>query len=352
MKELSVYTNSIKNFLENYFSRNSLKISNINRWGMDIAEKFKNFSLKGKMLRGALLLLSTEMFKKMVTPGDVKVASALEIIHSSLLIHDDIMDRDLTRRGGKTIHSQYTDIFKDLSKQEAYHFGESLGICAGDIGFFIAFNILSESELTSEIITSIVSLWSEELSYVGLAQMEDLWFSTVNIDDIDINDVAKMYRFKTSRYSFSLPLMTGAILSGQNERIVEVLKNLGEDMGLLFQVKDDELGLFGSEYKTGKPVGSDLKEGKKTIYIIQILHNTDKRDREEVINIIRNRDSSPSAIARLKYIAKRSGAIDDINTMFEDVKAKCMEKISQLPVDPAYKERLRKITDFIIKREL
>ena len=95
------------------------------------------------------------MFKNEIPDWIIQTASAFELIHSALLIHDDIIDKDQIRRGSQTIFYQYKELGEKDKRQESYHFGESLGICAGDIGFFLAYELLSgllaESKIKEDI---------------------------------------------------------------------------------------------------------------------------------------------------------------------------------------------------------
>ncbi len=353
MNNLYKYKKDISRFISEYLTTDEINLSGINRWGRDIINRFSDFSTKGKMLRGSLLLFSYEMFTEAFNPEILKIAAAIELLHSSLLIHDDIMDRDTFRRGNRTIFAQYMDMFNNKKeKEEAYHIGESLGICAGDIGFFISFNIIAKTELDPKIKSRIISLWSEELSFVGLAQMEDIWFSALDFENINIDDILNMYNYKTSRYSFSLPLITGGVLANQDERTLDILQSIGEDIGLIFQIKDDELGLFGDEKKTGKPIGSDLKEGKKTLYIAYILKNAIEKDRLLVKKIIGKKDITDEMIGKIKVIAESSGATKDIIGIVNSVQQKCFNRINQLQVKDKYKKTLYNLTNYVMTREL
>jgi geranylgeranyl diphosphate synthase type I len=266
---LKKYRSGIEKELSRFLEGKRTGLQQVNSWGDDILSRMKNFSVKGKLLRGSLIVLSYLMFRSGPAEHLSALAAAAEIIHSSLLIHDDIMDRDEMRRGEPSIYHGYSRLARSLELDEAEHFGQSFGICAGDIGFFLAFELLSEAELEPDIRLKILGTWSREFVSVGLAQMQDIYFS-VTSDVVDEESVLNLYRFKTARYTFSLPLITGAIVAGKDTPVIEKLSRIGECMGLVFQIKDDELGLFGREEKTGKPVGTDMHEGKKTLHSLYL----------------------------------------------------------------------------------
>ena len=246
----------------------------INAWGPDLGGRLLDFALRGKMVRGGLLLLGHEMHAAgggRAAPRPVlRAAAAMEIIHSSLLIHDDIMDNDRLRRGGRTIFAQYEQAGRRARAVDPAAFGRSMGICAGDVGYFLAWEILSGLAVDAERKVELLALVSRELSYVGLAQMQDVAFSAFpRIPSRD--DVLALYIYKTARYTFALPLMAGALIAGAPAAERRRLCELGERLGVIFQVRDDELGIFGSEAETGKPVGSDIREGKKTLLYLELI---------------------------------------------------------------------------------
>ncbi len=106
----------------------------------------------------------------------VRAAAALEIFHSALLIHDDIMDNDRLRRGFRTIFAQYENLGTRGRAGDPERFGRSMGLCAGDVGFFIATDIVARLPLEAERRTALQALLARELAYVGLAQMQDVTF--------------------------------------------------------------------------------------------------------------------------------------------------------------------------------
>jgi len=263
------HRNLIEAELKNFFTGKKSGISYAGVWGADLMERFSSFCMQGKMVRGGLVLLGYSIFRDELPEVVVKTAAAIEIIHSSLLIHDDIMDRDDLRRGRKTFHIQYREEWMKRGAPDAEHFGESLAICAGDIGFFLAFDLLSELNTDPLLRVKIMTFWSQELATVGLAQMQDVSLSQFS-DSVTRRDILELYRFKTARYTFSLPLATGAMLAGQSKDVTSRLIALGEQVGIIFQIKDDEIEFFGDSNIIGKSAGSDLREGKKTLFYLHL----------------------------------------------------------------------------------
>ncbi|MFO8041979.1 MAG: polyprenyl synthetase family protein [Alkalispirochaeta sp.] len=231
-------------------------------WGEDVATRLTEYSLRGKMIRGALVGFAYRLFlpEGDLPPACVEAGVAMELLQSFLLIHDDIMDQDELRRGGPAIHSQYAAIAPD--RERAAQYGLSMGVCGGDISAFLAMERLATMDADESMRNRIVALVAREISLVGLAQMQDVHHGYV--EDAPDAEILKVYTYKTGRYTFSLPLMIGAILAGADESAIQGLARFGEQAGRIFQIRDDQLGLFGSGSDIGKPEGSDIREDKKT----------------------------------------------------------------------------------------
>jgi geranylgeranyl diphosphate synthase type I len=343
------YHSLIKNTLESFFYKKSKELSVVNQWGADLMNRLREFSLQGKLIRGSLLILSYQMFKK-ETPGWIlRIASALELVHSSLLIHDDIMDRDTLRRGQKTIFYQYKELGDMQGSHDSYHLGESFGICSGDIGFFLAYEILSDLNLDPRSKKNILLLWSQELVSVGLAQMQDIYLSTPKAFAGE-EDIIELYRLKTARYTYSLPLMTGALAASQNQNTIHKLEKIGENFGIIFQIKDDEIDLFGTESNTGKPVGTDIKENKRTLLSLYLSELVRNGDRDSLRAIYNRMELSSSDIAQIKEIAERSGVLEKLHQKILDIKKKTEILISSLDIEEGFKNSLHQIILYNIER--
>lgn len=240
----------------------------VNKWGSDVLTRLTPFVTAGKSVRGSLVLLSYELFKNTSPQAAVDVAGALELIHAGLLIHDDIMDQDQMRRGAKSLYAQYQELFSDKRT------GESLALCVGDVSFFMALSVISSLGFPLKITRAVMNKISSELTLVGVAQMQDVALPNQK-EKATKDTILTLYRYKTARYTCSLPLALGAILAGQNEDVVSALEIYGEHVGILFQIIDDQLNLFGDTEVTGKPVGSDIREEKVTLfsYYAKKLHH-------------------------------------------------------------------------------
>lgn len=262
--------------LEVFLGEEKKRLSEV-PWGKDTCERLLRFSLGGKMIRGSLVILAHEVFGGRNKEEAVRAACAIELLGSSLLIHDDIIDRDLLRRGEKSIFGEY---------------GSDLGICFGDGGYFLAYEILPEN---------LKDVFAKKSVEVVLGQMQDVSAK----QDVVEKDILNIYKYKTASYTCSLPLMMGAILAGENEAVVKKMEELGKYLGIIFQIKDDEIGLYGEEKEIGKAVGGDIKEGKKTLYYLYLFKRAKGRDLKRLKNIFGNKDIKRGDVLNVRKMVEK-----------------------------------------------
>jgi geranylgeranyl diphosphate synthase type I len=364
LPELQAYRDLIITSLTRFLEAAKKEYREVNHWSEDLMDRLARFSTQGKMVRGSLVLFSHALFARETPQSVVLCAAAMELIHSSLLVHDDIMDRDSLRRGSKTIFYQYQEVAKQAGRGpttsgqgdqshenpdqvqeatgqagqtalDAAHFGTSMGICAGDIGFFAAFGLLAEADVPAPVRTAVISKWSAELTAVGLAQMQDLGLSAVR--KATEEEILKLYRYKTARYTFSLPLWTGAFLAGQGTMLLRSLEELGETLGVIFQIKDDEIGLFGAEDETGKSVGGDLQEGKQTLYrynLAELLtgQKLPAEDRDRLRRVLGGARLEPGELDMVRGLIHRYEIDRKVGTILDRLVQRARKQISLLPV--------------------
>jgi geranylgeranyl diphosphate synthase type I len=301
----------ITDYLRRLLDEKAQALGRVNALGRDLCGRLYDFTLRGKMLRGGLVSLGCSIARgggcdpQQRRPA-IAAGAAMELFQSGLLIHDDIMDRDATRRGLKSVFFQYAEMSEKAGIRDSYHLGEALGICAGDVAHFLAFEILGRLEVPPELQSEILVLCARELAYVGVAQMQDIYAGAADSAVLD-EEVLKLYLYKTGRYTFSLPLMVGGELAGGRRELIDELERLGETLGIIFQIKDDELGLFGDEAETGKPAGSDIREGKKTLFYGSLQRRAGREELERLRGIFGNSGIGMAEVQYVRELAERLG---------------------------------------------
>jgi len=278
-------------------------------------------SAGGKRIRPLLCLLSCESVGG--NPDNaIDTAVSMELIHTFTLIHDDIMDNDELRRGIPSVHVK---------------FGESTAILAGDLLFSKAFELCGEGA---------VKILARASSEICEGQEMDISFEKIN--SLSENEYLEMIIKKTAKL-FEASTWSGAVVGkGSNEEI-ENLANFGLNMGIAFQIQDDILDLIADEEKLGKPVGSDIIEGKKTLIAIKAINNTDGIDRDKLIEILMKKNNTIDEIEFALNLFRDSGALEQSRKMADEFIAKAKNSLKNLAESDA-KKHLLDIADFVIDR--
>ncbi len=314
---------------------------------VDVFETLRSFSTKGKLLRGSLFLLSVNSYKKETSKELLNIAASLELMHSALLIHDDIMDNDTLRRGEKTVFAKYKDQARNLKIQNADHFGISMGIVVGDIALFIAEELAAYADQKN--LQKLLQFYTRELRIVGIGQLLDFQYGALS-KEFDGAEIQRMYIDKSARYSFTLPLCLGAIAAEMPDSQIQMMEKLGEKIGLIFQLIDDDIGIFGSESKIGKPIGSDIRENKKTFMRSLLIKKASPEERKYLEEIFGNPSLKNQDVLRIREMTEELGVRSEIQSLIENLYNESQGIIGQLEISPEYKDVYKTLLDYNTKR--
>ena len=340
---------SLQDDLTSFMASKRGDVARLRPWGPDALRRLTAFTRKGKMIRGGLVALGSEMAGGRAGRAAFRAGAAFELIQSGLLIHDDIIDRDPRRRGGPSIHEQYARLAPGPGGGAAGHFGTSLAICAGDIAIFLAFEAMAGLAGPPERAAAVQKLFAAEFGFVGLGQMLDVE-AGASRKPLPNRRILEIYRYKTARYSFYLPLAAGWILGGGPGRVLPSLERLGEDLGLVFQIKDDELGLYGKPATTGKPVGSDIREGKRTLYAAEIFSRASGADRARFASVFGHAAATEAEIGFVRDLAARLGAREDVRRIMVRLGRRADRGIRALPVREGHRDVLLGLLGYLLSR--
>jgi geranylgeranyl diphosphate synthase type I len=214
----------------------------------------------------------------------------------------------------------------------------------------MAFELLARTTAAADVLRGVVELCARELSAVGIAQMQDVtWGASKSA--VGVDDILRMYTHKTGRYSFTLPLLAGAMIANAPSDLCANLGTLGESVGLLFQIRDDELGLFGDPGELGKPVGSDVREGKKTLIVSSLMAAAEPEERSRLDGILGNPRAAPGDIDYVRRLASSAAARARIAAVTTSLTARAAAAIDSI-ASGADEDRaaLRSLLDFTTAR--
>lgn len=288
----------------------------------------------GKRLRPFLVVKSCESVGGALDDA-LYVAAAVEVLHNFTLIHDDIMDRDEKRRGSPTVHVKW---------------GIPIAIAAGDLLFADVYKLILSRAPTSDCSHARALRVIETLTDATIAicegQVMDLTFEEMT--DVSEEDYMRMIGGKTAAL-FEASARCGAIVGGGRADQVRRLGNFGRYGGLAFQMIDDVLGVVGDEKALGKPVGSDLREGKRTLIMIHALSHARPGQAEKIRSVLGNRKAAPGEVLSVTKLVGSFGSIDYVRNTAEAYAERAKRELRSLALSPA-RESLMNLVDFFVSR--
>lgn len=300
----------------------------------------------GKRLRPYLTLISSNL-NGADNKSAMPIAVSQELLHLSLLIHDDVIDKDTVRHGAKNINGRYADIYSgNASDNNVLHSAFGASIIAGDLLISFSYQLINDSELSATKKNELMSLLSKSIFEVAAGQLMDIEaaFMKESYDPITI------YRYKTSGYSFVVPLLTGAILSDCSEEVKKALEEYGINLGIAYQLQDDILGVFGDEVITGKSASCDLREAKRTYLIESFLGLAQNDDKKIFDSIFGDNQASDESVANLRSIIEKSGAKSQTFKTMQEYSQKAKNALNILP-DSSQKTELLNLVDMLTERD-
>ncbi len=288
----------------------------------------------GKRLRPFLTMKACE-----AVGGDardaVPFAAALEILHNFTLVHDDVMDNDSVRRGAPTVHTKW---------------GVPMAICAGDLLFAKVFEAMvnhAPEGMSARRVNICVSKATEATIELCEGQVLDVSFP--NTGDVSEEDYIAMVGGKTGAL-FRACAEVGAIVGGGKTRQVNALGRFAYEAGIAFQIMDDYLGATADEKTLGKPVGSDIREGKKTLIMIHALRKAKPRQRDKILSVLGKHSATPAEIAEVNKILVEIGSLDYALKKGERYIASAKKRFYALP-DTQAKKDLLALVDYFTARK-
>jgi geranylgeranyl diphosphate synthase type II len=220
----------------------------------------------GKRIRPALMLAAYDAYGGRDAEVAARVAAAIELLHSALLMHDDVIDGDLVRRGSLNVSGTFVARATERGADAAGRatFGITAGVLAGDLALVGATREIALCGADDATTRRLLDLFTEAVHISAAGELADVALSIGPPDVGSLADVITMEEHKTAVYSFQLPLQCGAVLAGAPDDAVQGLGEVGRLAGIGFQLVDDLQGVFGDEARTGKSALGDLREGKTT----------------------------------------------------------------------------------------
>ncbi len=295
----------------------------------------------GKRLRPIMMITGYSLFND-INDNIIKASISIELAQSYLLIHDDIMDQSDMRRGMPSFHKSVENKLNDPRNSV------NIAIVAGDLIDSFAHEALLTSGFDLNNLIAADYEFSRVIEDTGKGQLIDI-FSSLD-DEFSESRLMKLHYMKTARYTIEGPLVMGAMLAG-NKDDIEHLRTYGRNIGIAFQIKDDILGLFGDEIKTGKSIKSDVNEGKKTLLMIKAYERSNSILRDYIKTCLSSGDISDIDFKKLKDIVVSTGSYDYSLNVMDDLISKGKNALKMVNGNEESKSMLEYLSDYILKRQ-
>lgn len=258
--------------------------------------------------------------------GIVPVASSLEWLQGSALVHDDLMDGSDTRRGRPSVHRAFEARHRDDGREgDPAGFGLSAAVLLGDLMLSWCDELFRASTLPTV---------PHALTYLDLCKTEVVAGQFLDVmgqtrPSLSVDEAMRIVRFKSAKYTVERPLHIGAALAGAEPALIAALTEVALPLGEAFQLRDDVLGVFGDPAVTGKPAGDDLREGKRTVLVARTHELADPAGRELLSSALGTVDG----VAPLTGLIESSGALDAVEADISRLEADADAAIDRLGPD-------------------
>lgn len=311
----------------------------------ELFESFKNYALRpGKRIRPLLLFLTYKGYGGKNENEAFKLGSIIEIMHSFLLVHDDIIDNSELRRGKPTLHKIYESIFNSAK------IGIDTAIVVGDLISFFSVGVISELGVSDKTKKEILRSFSNCYVKTCFGQLLDI-ISANRISDeyIKLNIPRKISEMKTAYYTFVYPMIMGYYLSEkydlEDSRELDLITHIGLHAGIAFQYKDDIIGVFGGDEKTL----NDLSEGKLTSIVKKAYENLSGKDKDIFVELIQKSEKTIMDLKLLKDLIIKSKAKEELIKEISTHKKSSLEFLERLNINIKEKEMIRDIISNVLK---
>ena len=284
----------------------------------------------GKRLRPYMVIKSCQIAGGKRSTA-IPAASAVEMVHNFTLVHDDIMDNDDMRHGVPTVHKK---------------FGMPIAILAGDVLFSKAYQTVVRSKIPTESVTQLVIKLSDACVDVCEGQLLDMRMARQKKMPTRAQYIT-MVRKKTAAL-FEVSCMMGAICATNNRRDISNLGSFGRNLGIAFQITDDLIGVMGDENVTKKPVGNDLREGKKSLPILMAIGLAKGNDKKTILESFGNQDATREGLRDAVDTIRDLGIEQDVRKQALRYARLAEKSLTGYP--GRARDEMVALLDFVVKR--
>lgn len=267
----------------------------------------------------------------------LRLFAALELLHGCALVHDDVIDDSATRRGMPTAHVHFAHLHRKHGwRGSPEKFGHSAAILLGDLSLVWADDIVAGVDLPGDGRDRVQRVWSDIRTEVLGGQYLDIVAESSGAQSIE--SAMNVNTYKTASYTVSRPLQLGAAAAADRPDVQTLFHDVGTDLGVAFQLRDDVLGVFGDPAVTGKPSGDDLRSGKRTVLLAEAVELADKSDpaAAELLRTAVGTELSDDQVRELCEAIVSVGALAAVEEHIGTLTHRALSLLEEAPInDPA-----------------
>jgi geranylgeranyl diphosphate synthase, type I len=261
----------------------------------------------------------------------LRAVAALEFVHASALVHDDVMDGAQTRRGRPATHIGFTARHGgDALSGDGVAFGTGAAILVGDLALVWSDELLGRSGISPAALTRARAVWDTMRTEVTAGQYLDLLRAAGGLPGPQ--GALTVARYKSAGYTVQRPLQLGVAIAGAGPEVAEACTAIGLPLGEAFQLRDDVLGVFGDPTVTGKSVDDDLREGKQTLLVALAEERTDAAGRQLLSDVLGNADAGTVEFDALRRLLEDTGARVRVEERIGEQTARARDAIAAAPL--------------------
>ena len=309
----------------------------------ELAERVVSFTLGGKRLRSILAwwgwLAGGGPSHGPEAHAALSAASALEVLQTFALIHDDVMDSAPIRRGAPSVHAAHGDDHRSRDyRGSSVRYGESMAVLTGDLALAWADDLLHEALDALPGRGEAHRVWREMRTEVMVGQYLDLRSRASAERSVSV--ALRTDRLKTASYTVERPLHLGAVLAGAPSETVSALRHYGADVGVAFQLRDDLMDLHGDASRTGRPPGEDLRQGTNTMLLAVGVDLAREHGDTAALDLLKRVGTDPVPTTEVECVLDRLGACDLVRRHCRELADRGVDHLAPLDLDPAVRDGL------------
>jgi geranylgeranyl diphosphate synthase type I len=307
----------------------------------------------GKRLRPLLVRLSHDLVAEENPGFDLVQASIyVELLHLFMLVHDDIADRDLRRYGGPTLEVVFQDRLQSRLGKTDKHFGTSLALIAGDLLHVLGNGVMIDADIPETVRLQTLRHMQRVLHQVIAGWHIHFWQNQIPLVEASSERYLKGMELVSASYTVQGPLELGLILAEKQVEFSKPLNQLGYHVGMAFQIQDDILGVFGDPKVTGKPAGNDIREGKKTLLVLEAYDKASIAEKKVLEQIVGDPDISQKQLDSVKEIITTSQAFEHSKSQAHQHIENAIKILDSLKgVNSKPQQRLKELAEFMVSRQ-